>query len=166
MYFINVMKKLILVRHAKSSWEFNMDDHKRPLKPRGYSDANLVFNTLKGKIFPDLIISSDATRAKSTAELYASISNTNKDEIILNNMLYDFSGSNLVQVVKNCKNSVNVLMIFGHNNAITNFVNTYGDVIIDNVPTCGVTIMEFFIDNWTHLNRGQTIETLFPRDLK
>jgi len=160
------MKKLILVRHAKSSWEFNTEDHKRPLKSRGYRDAHLVFNELKGKIFPDLIMSSDATRAKTTAELYATISNTNKDDIILNNMLYDFSGSNLVQVVKNCNNSVNVLMIFGHNNAITNFVNTYGDIIIDNVPTCGATIIEFYIDYWAHLNKGKTIKTLFPRDLK
>jgi len=160
------MKTLILVRHAKSSWEFNMKDHERPLKKRGYKDANLVFNALKNEIYPDIIISSDANRAKTTAELYVSHLNIDKNKINLNHLLYDFSGVNLTQVVKNCKNSVNTLMIFGHNNAITNFVNTYGDVIIDNVPTCGVTIIEFNIENWSDLNKGKTIKTLFPKDLK
>ena len=160
------MKTLILVRHAKSSWEFNLRDHDRPLKPRGFKDANLVFEALKNEIRPDIIISSDANRAKTTAEIYATKINISKDEIILNNFLYDFSGENLIQVVKNCKNAINVLMIFGHNNAITNFVNRYGNVMIDNVPTCGLTIIEFNIEKWSELNKGNTVKTLFPRDLK
>lgn len=160
------MKTLILVRHAKSSWEFHLKDHERPLNQRGYKDANLVFEALKNEIHPDIIISSDANRAKTTAELYVANLKINKDEIILNNLLYDFSGEKLVQVIKNTEERINVLMIFGHNNAITNFVNNYGDVIIDNVPTCGVTIMKFNIKKWSDLNKGKTIKTLFPRDLK
>lgn len=160
------MKTLILVRHAKSSWEYKVSDFERPLKPRGFKDADKIFKVLKNEIHPDIIISSDANRAKTTAELYVNHLNTDKNKINLNHLLYDFSGVNLIQVVKKCKNSVDVLMIFGHNNAITNFVNTYGDVIIDNVPTCGVTIIEFNIENWSDLNKGKTIKTLFPRDLK
>jgi phosphohistidine phosphatase len=160
------MKTLILVRHAKSSWEFHLKDHERPLNQRGYKDANLVFEALKNEIHPDIIISSDANRAKTTAELYVANLKINKDEIILNNLLYDFSGEKLLQVVKNTEERINTLMIFGHNNAITNFVNSFGDMIIDNVPTCGVTIMEFNIKKWSDLNKGKTIKTLFPKDLK
>ena len=83
----------------------------------------------------------------------------------LNDDLYDFSGDCLIRVIKNCNDTVDELMIFGHNNAITNFVNSYGDISIDNVPTCGVTIISFEIDRWKDLKRGRTIKTLFPRDL-
>ena len=81
-------------------------------------------------------------------------------------MLYDFTGHQLKEVIKSCDDNIKVLMIFGHNNAITNFVNTYGDVMIDNVPTCGVTIIDFDIKKWSYLKKGKTIKTLFPRDLK
>jgi phosphohistidine phosphatase len=57
-------------------------------------------------------------------------------------------------------------MVFGHNHAITAFVNAYGSVYIDNVPTCGVVIIDFDINNWKDLNKGKTVKTLFPRDLK
>jgi len=160
------MKKLILVRHAKSSWEYDIPDHDRPLNSKGFKNANMISNEIKGQIYPDLIISSTAMRAKTTAEIFMKNLNFNLEKFNLNDDLYDFSGETLTRVIKNCNDTTNELMIFGHNNAITNFVNTYGDVIIDNVPTCGVIIMEFFIGNWTHLNKGQTIETLFPRDLK
>ena len=77
-----------------------------------------------------------------------------------------FQGENLLQVIKNCDDTVNNLMVFGHNHAITAFVNTYGDKFIDNVPTCGVVIIEFNINNWKDLKKGKTVKTLFPKDLK
>jgi phosphohistidine phosphatase len=83
-----------------------------------------------------------------------------------NHELYDFSGENLIKVLKSVDNSINNLMVFGHNHAITHFVNTYGDTFIDNVPTCGVVIIEFDIENWKNLKSGKTTKTLFPRDLK
>ena len=161
------MKKLILVRHAKSSWECNVIDHERPLNKRGENDAHLVSSKLKdiGLNF-DLILSSDAMRAKTTASIFVYNLNIDKSIFHLNYDLYDFSGSNLIKVIKSCENSINNLMVFGHNHAITDFVNTFGDNYIENVPTCGVTIIDFNIDSWVHLNQGKTIKTLYPRDLK
>ena len=161
------MKKLIIVRHAKSSWKHNVIDHERPLTNKGIIDANLVSKTLiNRKLNLDLIISSNATRAKTTANIFISNLNIDRRFFYLNNDLYDFLGDNLLKIIKSCDNSINNLMLFGHNHAITSFVNTYGNIHIDNVPTCGVTIIEFDIDNWKNLNQGKTIDTIFPRDLK
>jgi phosphohistidine phosphatase len=161
------MKKLILVRHAKSSWEFNVIDHERPLNEKGVKDANNVSNKLNLKdLNLDLVLSSDSVRTKTTANTFISNLNIKESLIQFNHDLYDFSGRNLVRVIKNCDQNINSLMVFGHNHAITAFVNTYGNVHIDNVPTCGVVIIDFDINNWKNLNKGTTVKTLFPRDLK
>ena len=64
------MKTLILVRHAKSSWEHHFIDHERPLSLRGFKNAEMISNELKSQINPDLIVSSEAVRAKTTAEIF------------------------------------------------------------------------------------------------
>ncbi len=161
------MKKLILIRHAKSSWKYNVIDHERPLNSRGKIDVEIVSNHLKKSFSSiDLVLSSDAFRAKRTATAFIKNLSINQDIVHLNHDLYDFSGSNLLKVIKNCNDKVNELMIFGHNHAITAFVNTYGSQYIENVPTCGVVIIEFNIDKWENLNKGKTLKTVFPRDLK
>ncbi|ULC58111.1 histidine phosphatase family protein [Flaviramulus sp. BrNp1-15] len=161
------MKKLILVRHAKSSWEHDVIDHERPLNKRGVNDANLVSKKIsKNDLKIDMVLSSDAMRAKTTADIFVANLNIDKTIFSLNHDLYDFAGNDLLRVIKSCDNSVNNLMVFGHNHAITGFVNTHGSISIDNVPTSGVTIIEFDIDNWKDLKKGKTTKTLFPRDLK
>ena len=66
------MKKLYLIRHAKSSWkDITLDDFDRPLNKRGKTDAPFMAQKLKDKnIYPDIIISSPAKRAKSTAKAF------------------------------------------------------------------------------------------------
>lgn len=161
------MKNLYLVRHAKSSWEHDVTDHERPLKKRGFDDAQLVSNYLKDKIeIPDLIISSDAMRAKTTANIFASSFGISEDEIHLEHEAYDFSGYKLTDVIKNCDDSINTLMVFGHNYAMTSFVNKFGNKFIDNVPTSGFTHIRFDIPNWKDLNKGETLLTIFPKELK
>ena len=160
------MKTLILVRHAKSSWEYNIHDHERPLNSRGLKNAEMISNEIKDQINPDLIVSSKAVRAKTTAEIFIKNLNFDLEKFKLNDDLYDFSGESLIRVIKNCNDAIDDLMIFGHNNAITNFVNSFGDITIDNVPTCGLTIITFEIYSWKELKKGRTIKTLFPRDLK
>jgi phosphohistidine phosphatase len=161
------MKKIIIVRHAKSSWEFDVSDFARPLNDRGIGDANMVSKELKSFLInPDLIMSSDALRAKNTCEIFISNLNIDKNILRFNHGLYDFSGENLLRVIKSCDTKHNELLIFGHNHAITACVNTYGNRYIDNVPTSGVVIIEFDISNWEDLKKGKTIKTIFPRDLR
>jgi phosphohistidine phosphatase len=161
------MKKLILVRHAKSSWNHNVIDHERPLNERGLNDIPLVskaFDNLGFKV--DLVLSSDAYRAKKTSEIFTSNLSLDSLEVVYKYELYDFSGELLIKVIKSCFASVNCLMVFGHNHAITDFVNQYGDKPIDNVPTCGVVVINFETSDWNSLKKGTTAVTIFPKDLK
>jgi len=161
------MKKLILVRHAKSSWKHDVIDHERPLNSRGLQDADLVSQHLKSSnISPNLVLSSDAYRAKKTAEIFISNLGINPKLLRFNHSLYDFSGELLTDVIKSCDSNVDVLMVFGHNHAITDFVNTFGDQFIENVPTSGVVSIEFNINKWTLLEKGHITNTVFPKHLK
>ncbi|AUS06678.1 SixA phosphatase family protein [Pseudotamlana carrageenivorans] len=161
------MKNLILVRHAKSSWEFDVIDHERPLNTRGLEDAELVSKQLaKDNFVVDKLASSDAYRAKNTAEIF--IKNLEIDDSIISYHydLYDFAGYNLMDYIKSCNNHINNLMIFGHNHAITDFVNTHGNQIIENVPTSGFVKIEFDVKHWNEIEKGKTVQILFPRHLK
>lgn len=86
-----------------------------------------------------------------------------KIEII--DQLYTFDSNQLEQIVKSCQNDCNNLILFGHNNAITDFVNKFGDVFIDNVPTAGFVTIIFDTDSWSKINKGKTIEIIVPRDI-
>ncbi|WP_223035050.1 SixA phosphatase family protein [Hanstruepera marina] len=161
------MKNLILVRHAKSSWEYDVIDHERPLKTRGITDAGLVsshFHELNLTI--DLVIVSDAIRTKLTAEIFKS--NLNFDEKIMHfsHNLYDFSGENLNRVITNCEDSIKNLMVFGHNYAITNFANTFGSQYFENVPTSGLVWLQFDTNQWQNIKNATTKLHLFPKELK
>jgi len=162
------MKKLILVRHAKSSWKHDVIDHERPLKSRGFNDAEIVSKHLKNSelLNIDLVLSSDAMRAKTTAGIFVSNLEISQEIFNLNHDLYDFSGENLIKTIKQCDDNISNLMIFGHNHALTAFVNTFGSIYIDNVPTSGVVFIEFEINSWKNLTQGKTTKTLFPRNLK
>ncbi len=161
------MKTLYIIRHAKSSWEFDLDDHKRPLNNRGLKDADLIGKELKNLINTiDKVISSDAERAKSTAKII--LDNLEVDDAIFNlePKLYDFNGHQVIEVIKNCDDKVNALMVFGHNHAFTSIANLYGSEMIDNLPTAGVIGIQFDIDSWKDVSVGKNILTLFPKDLR
>ncbi|MBD0833706.1 SixA phosphatase family protein [Aestuariibaculum sediminum] len=161
------MRKLILIRHAKSSWEYDVIDHDRPLKSVGIQDARILSKKLKNTVKSvDLILCSSAERTKLTAGFFISEMEFQNVKTTYLYDLYDFDGRDLIQTIKECEDNVNTLMVFGHNHAVTHFVNTYGSTFIDNVPTCGIVIINFEIDSWKNLNKGETILTLFPRDLK
>jgi phosphohistidine phosphatase len=161
------MKNLVLVRHAKSSWEYDVIDHERPLKDRGINDAKIIseeFNNQDMQI--DKVLISDANRTKLTAEIFKKVLRFNPDICSYNHNLYDFSGELLTKVIKRCDDSIKNLMVFGHNYAITNFVNSYGDKYFENVPTSGLVWLEFHTKHWKDINEGKTKLYLFPRDFK
>lgn len=161
------MKTLYLVRHAKSSWKHNLDDHKRPLKSRGERDGLLVSEKVRNEITPpEKIISSDATRALTTAQFFKNTLNIDDEHFETNNTLYDFSGQNVMQVIKSLDNSLEQVMLVGHNHAFTAIANMLGNKYIDNVPTCGFVMLQFDEKNWSAITTGKTITTIFPRDLK
>lgn len=161
------MKKLILVRHAKSSWLTSHDDKDRPLASRGIRDINLV--SLKAKeILPEefIIWSSTAKRALDTASVFTNNIGFPKENITLRDDLYTFDSKQLEKIIKSCGDEYENLILFGHNEAITHFVNKFGDVSIDNVPTSGLVSVVFDTDSWETINKGKTEKFIFPRDLR
>jgi len=161
------MKTLYLIRHAKSSWDFDLEDHERPLNERGQNDANLIGAELKVKIENiDKIICSSAVRALSTAKIILKHLDIDDSEMEIMDALYDFEGNQVVEVIKNCDDRINQLMLFGHNHAFTSLSNLLGTARIDNLPTAGVVKIEFDIQHWRQISEGKTKEVLYPKLFK
>lgn len=161
------MKTLYIIRHAKSSWGFNLPDDQRPLNERGLKDAELIGKQLKTIVKPiDRVLCSPAKRAHSTAKIICDQLNISEDIFFLEPDLYDFEGSKVINVIKNCENTIQTLMIFGHNHAFTSIANLLGNVYIDNLPTTGVVAIEFEAENWKDINVGKNLLTIFPKTLK
>ncbi|OAD92523.1 hypothetical protein A7A78_01040 [Aequorivita soesokkakensis] len=161
------MKTLYLVRHAKSSWKHDVDDHKRPLKKRGERDGKLVSEKVKTEIDPpQKMISSDATRAFSTAQFFKKALNISDANFETDHGLYDFSGQNVMRIIKALNNNLDSVMIVGHNHAFTSIANMLGNRYIENVPTCGFVMLQFDEKEWSEITTGKTVKTIFPRDLK
>ena len=161
------MKNLILIRHAKSSWDAPLKDIDRPLEKRGIKDAHLVATnsiSIVPKTF--LIYSSPAKRASETAIIFAQTISYPLEDIIFKDQLYTFDENQLEDFIKNLNNINENVIIFGHNEAITNFVNKFGDVLIANVATSGFVALKFDTNNWNTLKKGKTTKIIFPKDLK
>jgi phosphohistidine phosphatase len=144
------MKKIYLVRHAKSSWKFpELDDFERPLNNRGRKDAPLMGDLLKeSKIFPGLIITSPASRAASTSRIVADCIGYPLEKIEYNANLYGPSNITFFNIVKKVDEAINELMLFGHNPELTVFANSLSDYYISNIPTCGILCIEFSVTAW------------------
>lgn len=161
------MKTLYMARHAKSSWKHDVIDHQRPLKGRGKRDGALVSAYVaKNHEAPQKIISSDAVRALSTANYFKKAFKVADKDFSTNHSLYDFSGQNVMEVIKNLDNAQDCAMIVGHNHAFTSIVNMLGNQYIDNLPTCGFVIIEFDVEAWSEISTGKTATMVFPRHLK
>ncbi|MGI9545594.1 MAG: SixA phosphatase family protein [Flavobacteriaceae bacterium] len=161
------MKTLILVRHGKSSWDYNVSDKDRPLKERGINDAHLVGSNFKPKASDlEAAFSSPACRALHTAMIVLREFDFSFDRFQVTNHLYDFSGSGVADFVSNLDNKLNKVIIFGHNYAFTNIANQWGSVAIDNVPTAGLVQISFNTDRWDSVSRGTTDHVLFPKQLR
>ena len=144
------MKTLILVRHAKSSWDdIGIDDFERPLNDRGKHDAPMMAKRLKNKdINIDVFISSPAKRALRTAKYFAEEFGVEKKEIEEVKKLYGASVSDFLEVVTNIKDKYKNIVLFSHNPGITEFANTLTSVHIDNMPTCSMFAVQADTDKW------------------
>ncbi|MCL6460688.1 phosphohistidine phosphatase [Flavobacterium micromati] len=161
------MKNLILIRHAKSSWEVPMQDKDRGLTSQGVNDAHNVsthIKTLIPKTF--IMMSSPAKRTIDTALIFAQNLAYPVESIIYNNDLYTFDEKKLEKLIKSLSNMFETVFLFCHNGAVTNFVNTFGDKKIENLPTAGFVNITFDTDDWNKINDGKIIKMVFPKNLR
>ncbi len=150
------MKRLILIRHAKSSWdEPEQADYDRPLAKRGKNDAPQMGKRLKILgTKTDLIISSPAKRAIDTIRIVAEEIGYPKKRIKENREFYEAGMNDLLDVLHRVDNVHNDVMLCGHNPGLTDLSNFLADCRIDNIPTCGIVCMDFAVDSWSDLTRG------------
>lgn len=161
------MKQLMLIRHAKSSWETPLKDFDRPLTVKGLQDAHLISSEIRDFLPKSFLIwSSTAKRATETAMVFSQNLSFPLDSIHYKDSLYTFDARQLEEQLKSCPDDCNHLIVFGHNEAITDFVNKFGSVFIDNVATCGFVSIIFESQSWNAITKGITQKIIFPRDLK
>ena len=161
------MKTIVLIRHAKSSWDNDVSDLNRPLSVRGITDANLLSEKFKIYNFhPDAIFSSPANRAITTCAIFMENLELPRSLLAIDEQLYDFGGNQVRHFIKSLDDELKNIMIFGHNHAFTSLTNSFGDDYIDNLPTSGLVMIDFNVDQWQKLSQGTTKMILTPKDFK
>lgn len=152
------MKKLVLIRHAKSDWSKpHLDDFSRPLNKRGLKNAPFMAKILKDKnIKPNLIISSPSTRTKQTLEYFVKELDY-KDEVKFEESIYEAQFENLLNVIKNIKNSYKTVFLVGHNPGLCDLVNFLLDKYFENIPTCGIVEIDFNVKSWKDISKENSI---------
>lgn len=133
------MKSLLLIRHGKSAWNNNLIDFERPISKEGINKSiKMAHKTYQLLDKESLIWVSASTRTTQTAKMFFLIWNVTTDtQVFYKNELYTFDCNTLEKLIKTCPNEFDKLILFGHDSAITDFVNKFGDIFIDNIPTSG-----------------------------
>ena len=164
------MKTLYLIRHAKSAWDNQgISDFERELNPRGEKDAPLMAKIIREKKnIPDLIISSPAIRAITTAKIFAEELNYPIEKIEPIEIIYEAGIRELMETVRAIDDSKTHVMLFGHNPGITTFSNLLGSEYISNMPTCSIVGLELNINSWKDAERycGKTLLFEYPKKSK
>jgi len=153
------MKRLTLIRHAKSSWKHEgLRDFERPLNRRGWCDAPLMAERFatSGEI-PTLIITSYATRALTTARIFALHLDIPIAQLQLNERVYDASADDLLQLIKTTPDHVTHLCIVGHNPGLNGLVTSLGVGSVDNIPTTGIVALTLDIAEWSEAGNSSAI---------
>lgn len=158
------MKTLLLARHAKSDWGVpGVADHDRPLNARGRRDAPVMAQRLMADgIRPELIVSSTATRARSTAEAYAA---TCGREVTEEPLLYAASARSILAVAAALPDEVATAMLVGHNPGMTDAVTVLTGAYVE-MPTCAIAECAIDVASWAELieDSGRLLRVRTPRD--
>lgn len=161
------MKTLYLVRHAKSSWDNpDLPDYDRPLNQRGLRDAPEIGRRLAlMKTYVEVMLSSPANRAYTTASIIALILNYPQMDIATDEAIYHADRSELVDVLKKQDPGISTLMLYGHNPGLTDLANYLAGADIDNIPTCGVVAIQLQIIDWSSItkNSGKVLFFEYPK---
>jgi len=162
------MKTLLLMRHAKSSWDHaGLTDHERPLNKRGQKAAPLMGRLLKEKdLVPEIIISSTAVRAQETAALVQEASEyTGKIQSIAD--IYEAAPSTYIKIIKTIENQYQRVLVIGHNPGMESLVTKLTG-LYERFPTAAIAHLELPIDHWTDLKNAtktKMVDLFRPKEL-
>ena len=151
------MKQLLIIRHAKSSWDIGvLNDFDRALNDRGQRDAPIMANKLIDKnIAIDLFVSSTAKRAFTTATLFATAYKKTEKDILKVDELYHAVPNIFYKTIASLDDIYNSVALFSHNPGITDFVNELTKTRIDDMPTCGIFAIKIDTDLWANFAKAK-----------
>lgn len=146
-------KTLLLVRHAKSSWqEPGLSDDERPLLKSGIQRTKRVIKYLKeAGVKPDLVIASHAVRALETAKLLTEKLHYPSHKILIERNIYYHDAEGLYELVLALPDNKQEVMMVGHNPAMTQFVNMFLEEKLDYLPTTGIVSVSFDVEEWSQI---------------
>lgn len=164
------MKRVVIVRHAKSVPYGYEDDFNRDLRTRGENDANLVSQVLKRQgVLPDEMISSPAKRALKTARIYAENLGFNPNDIVQLQDIYDgLTSSEFLDIIHNLPEEKSTVFFFGHNPGFYYFVSNLLQEFYGDMPTCSTVGIDFKVDLWSEVESrsGEKAFQLIPKMFK
>ena len=163
------MKRIFVVRHAKSSWgDLTLPDHARPLNERGRRDAPIMAALcVERNHVPDMIICSNAKRARETSEYFVKAFGLNPQSFRLESGLYHAPSDKYFEEAILIDDIHSSVMMFGHNPGITYLANEVSSTFVDNVPTCGILIIESSANAWSDvdISNCKLLDFLYPKML-
>jgi len=164
------MKRLAIIRHAKTEQGGYDHDFKRELTDTEKDDAYRISSDLKNSgVIPDCIISSPATRAITTARIFAEELNFPKEKIIEKKGLYfDYTTQDFLNLIQEVPDSVNTLFVFGHNPFVNIVAENLSRNFEGNMPTCSTVVLDFSVEKWSEVEarHGNLFLHLYPNSYK
>lgn len=168
------MKRLLLMRHAKSDWNTAApSDFERPLAARGLRDAPKMARWLRDQgLRPELIVTSPAVRAHQTAAHICEGLNMRTTDLLLEPRLYGADVADLIAIIGNFPSHMNLCMLIGHNPGLEDLIGYLASAVQaapdhDKVmPTAGVYLLALG-DSWVNLQPGcgQVVDSMRPKSL-
>ncbi|MET0975748.1 MAG: histidine phosphatase family protein [Leifsonia sp.] len=161
------MKTLVLVRHAKSDWgDPSLPDHQRPLNVRGRHDAPRMGRRMRERgLAPEVVLSSSAVRALTTAAVIAGELGFDPDDIRVLDLLYGASPATMLDVVGELDDAVGSAMVVAHDPGMSDlaahFTMDSGADAIAQMPTCAVATFTFDVGSWSELDTARPTSTHF-----
>lgn len=163
-----MFRQLLLLRHAKSSWENPLlDDHDRPLNDRGRRVAAAMGKHLTQlQLEPELVVSSPALRAWQTALLLSSGFDKAVD-IHLCDPLYHCDAAEWWNQIKALPDEHSRVLLVGHNPELHQFVAELSDFLIPKFPTCALALFEVESAHWQEVKRADIHlkEVIIPKKI-
>jgi len=160
------MKTVYLVRHAKSSWsDPGLSDQQRPLNDRGLKNAPEMGHRLAEKgVKPDLIVSSPANRARTTATIIANEIDYPQKQIVINDRLYFDGLTAMLDIIHKTDPGLDSLMLVGHNPDMTSFLYQLCGYQLNSMKTCAIATLEFDL-HWPAIQfkSGRLLEYDYPK---
>ncbi|MEZ5345581.1 MAG: histidine phosphatase family protein [Pyrinomonadaceae bacterium] len=160
------MKRLFVLRHAKSSWDHpGLSDFERPLNDRGKKAAPFMGELMLDKEFdPEIVLSSPAKRAKKTAKLVRE-NGLITGEIVFDERIYGAGTNSLIHILAETGEEFSSAMIVGHNPGFEGLVEVLTGQY-ERMPTAALAVIELDIEKWSEIASGcgKLAEILRPKE--